>query len=308
MKGKAIVKMVFALATALLLTGLLCFLLRLHAAGKLDDTLNLNWIIVHSFNDRDYNVGGGEFEDIDALEINWAGGAVEIFTYDGDTLCISEPIMANAEDQLRWRIENDSKLVIQTCKATLLRTNAELLNKTLTVQIPADWQISHIEINGATADVRISELTLGGMEIDLAVGDLTLDHCRFSNLDIEVADGNCTATDTVIQRLDMDAANGTVYISGAVDSADIDAATAKLTLITDVTPYAISIDMAAGSADITLPADAEFTASYSRIAGGLRVEGFDTVQRSEDTVCGNGSAKYEFDGVAGEIIIRAAAE
>lgn len=308
MRGKAIVKMVFALATALLLTGLLCFLLRFHAAGKLDNVLNLNWVAVHSFNDRDYNVGGGAFEDIDALEINWAGGAVEISTYDGDTLSVSEPTMANTEDQLRWRIENNSKLVIQTCKATLFRTNSELLNKTLTIQIPADWQISHIEITGATTDVRISGLKLDGMEIDLAVGDLTLDHCQFSELDLEVADGNCTATDTVIQRLDMDAANGTVYLSGAVVNADIDAATVKLTLITDVTPFAISMDMAAGSADITLPADAGFTASYSRIAGGLRVEGFDTVRRGENIVCGSGSSKFEFDGVAGEIVIRAAAE
>ena len=106
-------------------------------------------------------------------------------------------------------------------------------------------------------------------------------------------------------KFEMDTASGSAELNGQVESISFDSASGDLTVVSSVTPVKIDMDSASGRADITIPADSQFTAELDSASGGLNVEGFSGNSRKDSYICGNGSAEYEFSTASGDVTIRA---
>ena len=224
---------------------------------------------------------------IDELSIDWASGTITIRPGDTDEILYEETGDFDSAYAMVAKVSG-SKLTIQYCKdGSFLKGGFSFggsLHKDLTITVPKDWVCRELEINVASADLDIRELTM-------------------QEFDFDGASGKCTLTDCAVGELSLDTASGDVTFSGTLDTLDCDSASAKLQLELRNAPRSIDVDTASGSLTMTLPSDCGFTVSLDALSGRFSSEYATTTQNGHH-IYGDGGCKINVSSMSGNVTIR----
>lgn len=289
---------------------ILCTLVVLLLAGALVWAIGLDGIPVISLgggSDKNFTVCGasGELrltEEIRGLDIDWSSGNIEIKTHDGKDIIVRETAQDNESNRLRYRVENGT-LHIRERKSGIVVFGINK-GKDLEILLP-EGQYELFELDVASAEMSLRDIQAARLDVDCASGDLEVCQCTFNAVEFDSASGSIRMDASNAGKFEMDTASGSANLNGQVDSISFDSASGDLTVVSSVTPREIEMDSASGRADITIPADSQFTAELDSASGGLNVEGFSGNSRKDSYICGNGSAEYEFSTASGDVTIRA---
>ena len=226
----------------------------------------------------------GKIQDI---SIDWASGTITIRPGDTDEILYEETGNFDSAYAMVAKVSG-SKLTIQYCKdSSILKGGFSFggsLHKDLTITVPRNWVCRELEIDVASADLDIRELTI-------------------QEFDFDGASGKCALTDCAVGELSLDTASGDVTVSGTLDTLDCDSASAKLQLELKNTPRSIDVDTASGSLTMTLPSDCGFTVSLDALSGRFSSD-FATTTQSGHHIYGDGSCKINVNSMSGNVTIR----
>lgn len=224
---------------------------------------------------------------IDELSIDWASGSITIRPGDTDEILYEETGDFDSANAMVAKVSG-SKLTIRYCKdGSFLKGGFSFggsLHKDLTITVPRDWVCRELEIDVASADLDIRDLTI-------------------QEFDFDGASGRCTLTDCAVGELSLDTASGDVTFSGTLDTLDCDSASAKLQLELRNTPRSIDVDTASGSLTVVLPEDCGFTVSLDALSGRFSSD-FATTTQNGRHVYGDGSCKINVNSMSGGVTIR----
>lgn len=224
---------------------------------------------------------------IDELSIDWASGSITIRPGDTDEILYEETGDFDSANAMVAKVSG-SKLTIQYCKdGSFLKGGFSFgssLHKDLTITVPRDWVCRELEIDVASADLDIRELTI-------------------QEFDFDGASGRCTLTDCAVGELSLDTASGDVTFSGTLDTLDCDSASAKLQLELRNTPRSIDMDTASGSLTLVLPEDCGFSVSLDALSGRFSSD-FATTTQNGRHIYGDGSCKINVSSMSGGVTIR----
>ena len=226
----------------------------------------------------------GKIQDI---SIDWASGTITIRPGDTDEILYEETGNFDSAYAMVAKVSG-SKLTIQYCKdSSILKGGFSFggsLHKDLTITVPRNWVCRELEIDVASADLDIRELTI-------------------QEFDFDSASGKCALTDCAVGELSLDTASGDVTVSGTLDTLDCDSASAKLQLELKNTPRSIDVDTASGSLTMTLPSDCGFTVSLDALSGRFSSD-FATTTQNGHHIYGDGSCKINVNSMSGNVTIR----
>lgn len=230
--------------------------------------------------------GQGFPATVTSIEISWAAGDITLQTGDVDEILVSvdeDP----EEEPARIRVVNGRRLEIDFVQDTdwFFGLN-DLSEKDLTITVPKGFSLQKLELDIASAQVDIRDLTIDEVDIDGASGICTLENCD-------------------VRTLNVDTASGDVKFSGSLDNLDFDAASADFTGTFEDQPKSLKMDSMSGDLDLTLPEISGFTASIDALSSEFRSE-FDTKTVNGAYVHGDGSCRIEVNGMSGNIDIRKA--
>lgn len=224
---------------------------------------------------------------IDAISVDWASGTITIRPGDTDEILYEE---TGNFDSAKAMVANvsGSKLTIQYCKdGSFLKGGFSFggnLHKDLTITVPRDWVCQELEIDAASADIDIQNLTI-------------------QEFDFDGASGKCILTDCKVGEISLDTASGDVTFSGTLDSLDCDSASAKLQLELKNAPRSIDMDTASGSLTLSLPEDCGFTVSLDALSSRFSSD-FATTTQNGRYIYGDGSCKINVASMSGGVTIR----
>lgn len=224
-------------------------------------------------------VPAGEIRDI---QVEWAAGDIFIEPGDVSEITFSETAGLAEEDQLIWSKKGD-KLVIQFCKTRVYFGISVEAPKSLKIVVPRDWICDELEIDAASAEVTVTNMTINAVNFD-------------------GASGVCTFTDCHVKNLDVDTASGDLRFSGTLTELDCDAASASCTMLLSNCPRRIDADMASGDLRLTLPENCGFTVDLDALSGDFTSD-FATAQQNGSYVFGDGSCKISVSAMSGDVII-----
>ena len=226
----------------------------------------------------------GKIQDI---SIDWASGTITIRPGDTDEILYEESGDFDSAYAMVAKVSG-SKLTIQYCKdSSILKGGFSFggsLHKDLTITVPRNWVCRELEIDVASADLDIRELTI-------------------QEFDFDSASGKCALTDCAVGELSLDTASGDVTVSGTLDTLDCDSASAKLQLELKNTPRSIDVDTASGSLTMTLPSDCGFTVSLNALSGRFSSD-FATTTQNGHHIYGDGNCKINVNSMSGNVTIR----
>lgn len=224
---------------------------------------------------------------IDELSIDWASGSITIRPGDTDEILYEETGDFDSANAMVAKVSG-SKLTIQYCKdGSFLKGGFSFggsLHKDLTITVPRDWVCRELEIDVASADLDIRDLTI-------------------QEFDFDGASGSCTLTDCAVGEMSLDTASGDITFSGTLDALDCDSASAKLQLELRNTPRSIDMDTASGSLTMVLPEDCGFTVSLDTLSGRFSSD-FATTTQNGHHIYGDGSCKINVSSMSGGVTIR----
>lgn len=220
---------------------------------------------------------------IEELSIDWASGSITIQPGDTDEILYEETGDFDSANAMVAKVSG-SKLTIQYCKDGSFLSFGSSLHKDLTITVPRDWVCRELEMDVASADLDIRELTI-------------------QEFDFDGASGRCTLTDCTVGEMSLDTASGDVTFSGTLDTLDCDSASAKLQLELRNTPRSIDMDTASGSLTMVLPEDCGFTVSLDALSGRFSSD-FATTTQNGHHIYGDGSCKINVSSMSGGVTIR----
>ena len=171
-------------------------------------------------------------QNIHSIQVEWPVGNVWVTTWDGDEIRFVEMFgdsksSHSDSDRLSYAIdEGELEIRFNSRKGT-----AYTGKKWLKLEIPADWDLSELEIETASADVDVDDVDM-------------------RNLHVETASGN-------------------ILVKGEIPCIETDTASGWVSISCSETLRELEVDTASGDVDLTVEKDAPFVLEYDTASGTL---------------------------------------
>jgi len=171
-------------------------------------------------------------ENLHAIQVEWAAGDVQVKAWDGDEIRFVEMFgdsksSHSDSDRLSYVIDNrELEIRFNSGKGNVYNGN-----KLLKLEIPADWDLSELEIETASADVDVDDVDM-------------------RNLHVETASGN-------------------ILVKGEIPYIETDTASGWVSISCSETLRELEVDTASGDVDLTVEKDAPFVLEYDTASGTL---------------------------------------
>ena len=221
-------------------------------------------------------------KDIDSLKISWVTGDIVIVPTDSQQIQVCEEILGSEEPMILKK--GGSQLIVEYSQDNLPIKVGNPSHKNLYIAVPQDWVCRQLEIDAASANVRVEHLTIEEVEVDTASGTHTFDLCA-------------------VQSLKMDTASGDLDFTGSLDELDFNSASARADISLTNQPKSIKLDSMSGDLDLTLPEGCGFTVKKDTLSGSCTIEQ-DTVDHNGKLVHGDGACEIEINGLSSSVHIR----
>lgn len=285
MKTNAIIRIIAYSLAILLLLGILIsrvFLGIYFESGRIRSHLN---------DDRSYPTEGlitqHQFtEEINNIEIDWVSGNIVILPSDTvNGIHVSEYMGRDVTETMVCK-QSGQTLKIQFCEDSIEFPSFGInvnYSKDLEIRVPAHWICNSLEIDTASAEVEIENLTIKEFDFDGASGGLFLKDC---NLDV----------------LDVDTASGDVEFTGTLKELDYDAASAKFYGEFRQNPDKLNLDAMSGDLELVLPPSCGFYLELDTMSGSFDSD-FDFHTTGEHYECGDGACKIKVSAMSGDVSI-----
>jgi len=230
--------------------------------------------------------GDADADVIRNISIEWTSGTITIRPADVDQIVFSETETEKTEPMV-WLTAGDTLKISCTQDEKFFHIGV-VPDKDLLIEVPRDWICDGIEIDTASADVNVENLTIGKVDFDGASGDFDFQDCT-------------------VDHLEIDTASGDLNFCGSLNTMDCDGASADCKIVLTNCPNRIEMDLASGDLDLTLPEGCGFTASLEALSGKLDTD-FQVSHTEKGFVSGNGSCRIDMSAMSGNVFIHKSTE
>ena len=227
--------------------------------------------------------GGAAVEQagVRELEIQWTAGSVTIQPEDIDRIEFAET--GSGEHPMVWKLVQD-RLVIRDYEGSNWMGWQDM-DKDLVIRIPRQWQPEEVDIQTASAQVTIQDLTAGSLELNGVSGTTRLLGCQARELSVE-------------------GVSGKTELQGKFGSVDVVTVSGECTV--DEMSREVELESVSGDMTLVIPEGSGFTARWDSVSGDLRSD-LEIRSSGGQYIRGDGSAKIDAESVSADLTIRPAA-
>ena len=278
MKTNAIIRIVlFSLAILVLLCVLLAGMALSLFTFKISEGVDATAASLTPGNDQSFTFSPDDIRDI---EIEWAAGTITI--QPGDTEYIEIYEKGSGNPMILRREEDELKILFDDMGVSVgISIN---YSKDLFITVPRDWVCGSLELEVASADLFVYDLTSRSVEFDGASGKFTFTDCTVGNLDVDTASGD-------------------IDFTGSLNTLDCDAASADCRLTLANHPSRIDMDSASGDLELCLPADCGFTLTLDGLSTHFTTDFSTTTVGTNRYKSGDGGCSIDMDAMSGNVTI-----
>ncbi len=219
--------------------------------------------------------GFASLKTVQAVEVNWGSGAVQVVAVEGDGLS------ADTEEEsgrVKWYMEGDT-LVIEDGDPLSLRPQPAL-----TLYVPAG--LRELEVETDSGDISVENLSLGALELSSASGDVSVTGGEATAADLSAASGAVSFFGSVealevstvsgaisvilsgpCQSLDAESSSGSIEVIGDIQSMEAENTSGSLTASFASLPQRLEVETLSGDVSLALPAGELFSLDFRSASG-----------------------------------------
>ena len=226
-------------------------------------------------------------DQVKDLQIEWVSGNITFVQADTDEITVVETGRFRDNEKMVV-MQNGSKLIIQYCEERIsvnffsfgLSVNTE---KDLTITVPKDWVCNELEVDSASAELELSNMTINELDVNTASGEINANQCTVSEVTLNTVSGN-------------------IDFVGTLDTLNCHGVSANCNITVTNAPKSIEMEAVSGDLNLTLPSECGFCASMETVSGDFSSE-FAIMTRDDTYIYGDGACNIEMKSVSGNIEI-----
>ena len=282
MKTNAIVRIILFTIAILILAGIL-------TVGLLGNLFMIRTdldSLIPLASDEMTTYGGVKASDVQNIDIEWVAGSITIEPAENiDHISVQETV--NDRYQMEMILDgNTLKIRYSQEDFKIIGFNSYNItgSKDLVITVPADWICNSLDIEAASSEVVVHDLT-------------------FNKVDFEGASGECSFTNCTVSQCDIETVSGNVCITGSVNIFSCEAVSADCRLELSNQPSSITVESISGDLELLLPADCGFSCSKDTVSGSFHTD-FDCTSNGDVYVHGDGTCQIKVNAVSGDVQIQ----
>lgn len=252
-----------------------------------------------------YSVGDASFDEpVEALDIDWASGSVNITTHSGSEVLLAEKTDPAATEDMRvhWWLDGTTLRVRFAAPGVSLRLIG-WGQKELTIALPESLKLSGIAVNTASASVEAGNTRSDSLAVSTASGNMDI-FCEAEEITLGSASGSISLEQTGTAALvQIKSSSGKISMTGA-EIAELSAKTSSGSVSCALTGTIgkCAIQTASGSVGLRLPEAAGCTVNISTSSGDFQ-SGLPMTKNGKTYVYGDGRAEVSIKTSSGDIRI-----
>lgn len=285
MKANAIVRIIIYGFAILLLSGILISVLffgMYFEGGRVHSRVDDNHIAPTEGMITQYQFS----DEIKNIDIDWVSGSIVIRPRETVNGIHVAEFMGHDVTETMVCKQSGQTLKIEFCEDSIKLPSIGFsvnYSKDLVIDVPADWICNSLEIDTASAEVEIENLTIDEFDFDGASGICTLNNCN-------------------VEEMDVDTASGNIFFTGKLDRLNCDAASADCSVTVFNAPRSIKMNAASGDLELVLPPDTGFTCKMETLSGDFDSD-FEFGTVGETYIHGNGDCDITMCAMSGDVSI-----
>ncbi|MBQ2253499.1 MAG: DUF4097 family beta strand repeat protein [Clostridia bacterium] len=279
MRNNAIIRIVLYSVSILLALGVLLLLLGVFPSP------------FSAVGEYEHRASSGETDaaSVKNIDVSWVSGSVVFKRADTDKIEFYEEGSFPEKDKMVWSQTGDRLKLRYKKSAFGFEINFGTLqepNKDLTVVLPRDWEGETLFVEAVSATVDASELKC--------------DALRFSGVN-----GAISGKDLVCNRLEVESVSGELNLAADFKKLDIDSVSANCNVTVLGEPREISFEGVSGNLDLVWNGNVGFACELDVPLSAFESD-FETVNRGDTRVYGDGACEIALDSISGKLNIRKA--
>lgn len=223
--------------------------------------------------------------DIQNIEIEWVAGSITFQKDDVSSITVQE--FSPVESKYKMVVKQSGqtfKIQYSDSDSIIFPFGINIdISKDLVIKVPENWECNSLEVDTASAEMTLNDLSVRKFDFDGASGVCEINNCSIGELDIDTASGN-------------------VHFSGTLKTLDCDAVSADCNVEVFNIPDKIKMKGISGDLELILPSDAGFTCDLDTMSGSFNTD-FEFVMNDNFYICGDGNCKINVNAVSGDVNI-----
>ena len=218
------------------------------------------------------------------IKIDWVAGTITLIPDENASDIIFWDEGAEDEKhQMVWKHSGDTLSIQYEKSKVYIGVQVTSEEKDLTITVPADWACRSLEIDAASAEVQVVDLTLGEVDFDGASGICTFENC-------------------IVGELDVDTASGDLFYNGQLETLNVSSMSANCEVVLTKAPREIDLESMSGDLFLTLPEDCGFSVDMNAMSSDFSTD-FETVTTNGRHVHGDGRCRIDIEAMSGDVCI-----
>ena len=218
------------------------------------------------------------------IKIDWVAGTITLIPDENASdITFWDEGAEDEKHQMIWKQSGDTLSIQYEKSKVYVGIQVTEESKDLTITVPADWVCRSLEIDAASAEVQVVDLTLGEVDFDGASGICTFENC-------------------IVGELDVDTASGDLFYNGQLETLNVSSMSANCEVVLTKAPREIDLESMSGDLFLTLPEDCGFSVDMNAMSSDFSTD-FETVTTNGRHVHGDGSCRIDIEAMSGDVCI-----
>lgn len=271
-----------------------------------------------------YEYRGGS--EIDAIDISWVSGPVEVRAYDGSEIRVTEYAKRPLRDGQMLTMQNsDGKLIIRWSRE---RMTFGVMNwsKHLIVELPQavaakieSFKCANVSgkiyvtgmaggdftVTSTSGAIYVGGITAGKLDINSTSGKLKAEHISVEDLHMNATSGSIRLQNFAAQDVRLDSVSGSIEAAGNAETFKFQTVSGSQHLTVAQCPEEAAFNSISGSMHFVLPENQGFTAKYSSMSGRFETNfpicGGTAGGKRGKVTYGSGDAEFSLNTMSGSM-------
>ena len=218
------------------------------------------------------------------IKIDWVAGTITLIPDENASdITFWDEGAEDEKHQMVWKHSGDTLSIQYEKSKVYFGVQVTSEEKDLTITVPAGWICHSLEIDAASAEVQVVDLTLGEVDFDGASGICTFENC-------------------IVGELDVDTASGDLFYNGQLETLNVSSMSANCEVVLTKAPREIDLESMSGDLFLTLPEDCGFSVDMNAMSSDFSTD-FETVTTNGRHVHGDGSCRIDIEAMSGDVCI-----
>ena len=229
-----------------------------------------------------YSISADQIKDI---QIEWVSGNITFAPSETDEITVVETGRYSEKEKMVI-LQTGNKLTIQYCEESVSFDFFSIgvnYDKDLTITVPKDWVCNELEVDSASAELELGNMTINELDVNTASGKINAEQCAIGEMSLETVSGD-------------------IEFTGTLDTLSCHSVSANCNITVTNTPKSIEMEGVSGDLELNLPAECGFTASVETVSGEFS-SNFAIITQGNTYIYGDGTCHIEMEGVSGNVRI-----